>query len=348
MKQQKIFGITVGKPEKKFVREAVPQEVKEAHRFTPTVPRVNLIPTQFTEKYEVQYLVRNFSIVAVLMVIFVGSLWGAAQWYMGGQEAKLTALTNESTTITAETNALQPFQVYETAVNAKRDLFMETTRNDINMGVLYGDVNDASAAAQVDVRSLRAIQYEPGNEGADCVDPDPFATTTSQFAVAGCLVFEGGATSLGDTLAFLDQLVAEGELDGDFYRNPYVSSFTSSQEVEEGELPNTFSATLFFTDALYSDSYVEFFNAAGAEASEGPAEPQFLTVANTLMGGGLTEDQEQVLTRLATEVCAPAFNIDTNTEIQAFVLAHPPAAANAETITPQLTTLLQQQCNGGS
>jgi hypothetical protein len=81
----------------------------------------------------------------------------------------------------------------------------------------------------------------------------------SSETIIGCITIKGGTPSKDATNAFLHGLEETGGVVGNAYRNPFISSFSSSDSVNpDGDsLPHSFEGSISFTSALYTDKYID-------------------------------------------------------------------------------------------
>lgn len=256
--QKKIFGITISGGSKKGKQSApvvrLTAEDKQNFVYTPTsLPLVNVIPQSFVEKYQVKGIVRKFVFAGIGVAATLALVFAGGQAYLATLQGQINALSQEQSQLTAQITALQPYQVYQVAVDSKRQALLSATSEDVNMGVIYQNVNNSASNNNVSVQSLAVVQYEAGAAGTECTNPDPFNTIVSVEKIIGCVTIQGGADNKDQVNTFLRDLEGLGDAEGETYRNPFISSFLTASN-DQGST-STFAATISFTSALYTDKY---------------------------------------------------------------------------------------------
>lgn len=219
--------------------------------YTPSLPKVNVVPLSVFEKYQVKGIARKFLFIGggIAGVFALALIGGTA--YMGVGNAELDKLVAEQSTITAEVNQLQPYDLYKTAIDGKRKALYTSVQKDIDMGGIYANVNSASTANSVDVKNVAVKQYAEGEEGASCINPDPFGDSAG---IIGCIQLSGSGPDKDAVNGFLRELEGNNAASAS-YKNPFISAFTTASGTETGGITSTFTATIAFTQQLYTNQY---------------------------------------------------------------------------------------------
>lgn len=236
--------------------------------FTPELPRVNVVPGPVFEKYQIKGITRKFvfagiGIAAAFMLAYIGGIA-----YMGVNQAQLVTLNQQQSQLNSDVQQLQPYQAYQAAIDGKRKALNASTSTDVNMGTIYGHLIDSSNANSVALKSLQVTQADTetnatGSTGSSstaasangCINPDPFSDNAG---IIGCIQITGSAPNKDAVNGFLRQLEAQNAAsNASEYKNPFISSFTSTPASEQAPASSQFTATISFTQELYSKKYAD-------------------------------------------------------------------------------------------
>lgn len=238
-----------------------PVEPNREVAFAPSLPQVNVIPFSVFEKYEIKGIARKFVFTGIGIVAVFGLIFAGGLIYQTSQQSKIDALTTQQSQIAAQVQALQPYAIYKTAVEDKRGALKTPTANDINMGSIYKNINDASGSNSVTISNLSVTQYADGQSSTDCVNPDPFGDNAG---IVGCVQFTGNAPDKDAVNGFLENLQKANNNNGG-YKNPFISSFNNDGGAGSGGASSgtasgsaggaSFTATVAFTNTLYTNQY---------------------------------------------------------------------------------------------
>lgn len=322
----------------------------ETFVFTPTLPKVNAIPTALVEKYEIKGVVRKFGfagagLVAVLALVLVGG-----NVFIGGLNTQLDSIKAEEAQLASQVETLLPYEEYKNAISAKRTALSDEVSSDVNMGNIYRDFYTTAQANNVTLTSFSVAQNTGDAATSSCSNPEPFAETGD---LIGCITISGKGASADGARLFINQLVG----DNSRYTNPFISSVGIT---EEG---STFDATVFFTSALYSGQYSELQLSledllAQDAAENGTGEVQTGDIAQVSYKSAVTLQAQQLVPELAEEDLVSIDNTalnacttnDVDTAIQDIsnILTSrlPANDNNLDAYTQQLTTTLTQECQG--
>jgi hypothetical protein len=231
------------------------EETGEIVKYQPGLPKVNVVPHTVFEKYQVKGIVRKFGLIAVGVVAVYGLIFAGGFAYTALNSDKVGALEDERATLTAEMAELQPFQSYRQEIESKRTNLAATTANDINMGTVYGSIDNSARGNDVTLTSLAVRQYVDGEQAGECTNPDPFGDNS---AVIGCITISGTADNKDQVNGFLADLQGP-PVDLPAYMNPFISTFTTSSDSGSGATgggaSSTFEATIAFTNQVFSNQY---------------------------------------------------------------------------------------------
>ncbi len=346
--QQKIFGITIGKKAPK----PLPVIDPETFTYTPKLPKVNVIPAELTEKYEIKGVARKAVGVAIGVAAVFGLVYAGGLAYTAKLDGDLAALTEQKNTLTTEVVTLSPYEEYKTAVSNKRTTLSKEVAEDVNYGSLYADLSNASNSSNT---SFDALSVTQDGEGS-CINPDVFSEPEN---IIGCIQMTGGAGASTDVNVLVDNLLSLQNGDGTSkYVRPFISSVSTG---DNGGV--TFSATISFTTALYSNQYSELelsiddmLSTQAAADGENVGEGNIDTVsyvsavtnqAQTLVPT-LTEENLVEIDGISVNACATG-DIDTAiTSIEEVIIQRLPADDTTinDTLT-ELETTLTSECGAG-
>lgn len=232
----------------------ITHEQKMEHTYVPELPLVNVIPNSIFERYQVKGIIRKLAfagiaVVAVLALSFVG---GKA--LVATQTAKIDAISQELSEVTLKSQELTPFEAYQNAVDSKRQALNAITSTDVNMGTMYQSLLTISDQHNIQLDDINVIQYETSSgENNSCTNPDPFQTNQNIEIIIGCVTLKGGTNNQESIQAFLETLESYNGTPGSYYRDAFISSFTSS-DGNNGP-PHMWEANISFSDAFFTGKY---------------------------------------------------------------------------------------------
>lgn len=260
----KLFGINFGKkPEVIDSEEIVDvddlpanEEYEEIPQdnftYEPTIPTVNTIPDEVIQRYQVKGVINLFiGIIGAIALLFV-MLYVGATFILGAQDNQIKTLNQERDTLQQEMQILQPYEGYKGEVNNKLNTMYTATETDINYGTVYKDLLDSADRNDILLNNVVVSKFEKtdGTEFGACISPDPFNPTQG---ATGCITLQGGANDKDSLIAFLDSL-QNGETKNGF-KLPSISSFSYSENNDEGAKATSFQASIFFTNSFFSEKY---------------------------------------------------------------------------------------------
>lgn len=350
----KVFGITIkkggsGKTSKqgKKVNTINPEEFV----FTPKIPKVNVIPAELTEKYEVKGVLRKTTFAVVGIAAVFGLVYAGGLVATVAANNELTAIQAERNDLVAQVTALSPYQDYQTAVDNKRTTLSEEVSTDVDFGGLYEAVYGAAAVNGVELTSVTITQNN-GTEESSCQNPDPFNEATN---LIGCIVLEGKTGDPNSADNFLRTLTALPE---GGYVNPFITSVNTTDGV------STFNGSIAFTNALYSNRYAELALPladliaiqntpdTGEDVSGGEIEQiTFSSLATSKAAElipSLTEENLIAIDGFAVSACTPEGDIETSLEsIRSIMVERLPADdTTVDDLIDEIRTTLTTECEG--
>lgn len=326
----------------------------ETFVFTPTLPKVNAIPSALVEKYEIKGVVRKFVFAGIALAAVFGLAWAGGTYYVGTLEAQLETIKAEEGQLASQVETLLPYEEYKNAVAAKRTALSDEVSKDVNMGTIYGDLYTTANVNQIQLSNLSIAQSaDEDTASSACANPEPFSESTN---LIGCITISGTGPTADGGRTFINQLVSLGG-DKPRYANPFISSVAITDE------GSSFEASVFFTSELYSGQYSSLAESlddllakdSGTDAStevqtgenNQPSYSSAVTLEAQQLVPELTEEDLLSIDSTAVNACSTG---DTATAIEDIgnILATrlPADNNNLETYTDQLTTTLTTECQG--
>ena len=353
---KKVFGITIGKP-KVSVNSllVVTAEERQNVVFSPKLPIVNVIPFGIVEKYQVKGIVRKFGLAAIgiIAVFGLGSL--GVLGYLSSQQSEIDNLAAEQQRLTMESTALAPYQAYNFSVNDKRKILKTVTTEDVNMGAIYENINNASANSTITITTLGIAQNKAGEDASSCTNPDPFSSVVLPVKIIGCVVLEGSGDSKDQVNAFLSELESTGG-DTPAYVNPFISTFSTVSDPAADGRASSFSATIAFTSALYTNKYsslslelneliTNVATTTTAQDSEATSAPQGITAifAGTLIDS-LTDSDSQNIDNIAYASCTSGDTTTTQSDLTTLLETNYPNI-EPSAIVEQIMSEISDNCD---
>lgn len=326
----------------------------ESFVFTPTLPKVNVIPSSLTEKYEIKGVVRKSVFAGVGLVAVLALAWAGGNFYVGTLNSELDAIKAEESQLVEQVAALTPYEEYKNAVAAKRTALSAEVSTDINMSVIYNDMYNTATGQNLELTTIQIAQTEEGSAENGCANPEPFSEVQN---VVGCINISGNGNDPEGGRYFVESLLTVSN--GARYVNPFVSSVAVS---EEG---TNFEASVFFTTDLYTGQYADLelslddlLAASAPPATEEGEEVETGEIAEVTFSSpttlqaqtlvpDLAESDLQVIETAATGACATGDLEAPLLTIQAVLETRLPADdPSIDGYMEELTTTLTAECGG--
>lgn len=327
----------------------------ETFVFIPTLPKVNVIPSSLTEKYEIKGVVRKSVLAGVGLAGVLALAWAGGTYYVGALNNELETVKAEEATVVQEVESLTPYEEYKSSVAAKRTALSEEVSTDVNMSVIYNDLYGTAAGQDVELSTITIAQQEEGSTESGCINPEPFSEMQN---VIGCINLSGNGPDPEGGRYFVNELVKIS--DNSRYSNPFISSVA----VGDDEAGTTFEASVFFTTDLYTGQYSELqlsldellaqnapAEGEGEEVETGNIEEVVFTSPTTLQAQALVpelaESDLQVIETSAIGACSTGDLEAPLATIRATLQTRLPADDPAiDGYMDELTTTLTAECGG--
>jgi hypothetical protein len=247
MAQQKIFGITFGKPEVKQSRttDDIPMPVST---WKASLPTVNALPISIVEKYETKALGRKFLITGATLVILFAGLFGYSVFGSMSHDRQLAELEDAATVTNTQIETLRPYESYKTSVSTKMTVLASYLSTDVNVSKLLEVIYTAAGNNGITFNDL-SVSISDGATGetaAGCVQTDPFNKVPS----LGCITFNGSQPSSSALNNFYETIQNQEGFSDAFLENAAYADSPSA--TESG---NSFSGSIAYTDFFYSNKY---------------------------------------------------------------------------------------------
>lgn len=361
----KVFGITIkkasangGNATGKKAKNAIDPET---FAFVPKIPKVNVIPAELTQKYEVKGVLRKSGFVLVGIAALFGLVFAGGTYYNSTLNSQFEAKVAEKNNLTAQVQSLGPYQDYKTAVDSKRQSLSQEVSTDINFGTIYSSILDVARDNNVNITSMSVTQSAGGTAESACINPDPFDTSSS--GEIGCITFDATASSSEDADQFADGLL---NIDNKAFVKSFISSVSNSDaEPVDGQAtdPTTFQGTVAFTAANYSGKYAKLAlpledlvsttnSTEGQDVSGGEIENVVFQSAVTNQALTLVPDlAEENLSEIdgyAVAACQPEGDVTTAlASIKSVLIQRLPADdTTIDSVVAQLEPTLTSECEG--
>lgn len=223
-------------------------------KFTPRTPEINIIPAYVLEDYKTAAIRNKFIAVAATLALGFAGLFVYQAVSASQHEQSLDALNARTSELNAEVRQLKVYEQYQQGVLDKRTAIGTTMNTDIALGQIAEALNTAASANGVTITGMSiSVNSDPTSGSGECVNPDPFTTTSS----VGCVTFTGTASGRGAVEGFLRELENTNGL-----VIPYIPNYVSG----EGEGGNAISGSVAFTEEFQSQRFAELLVPYGQEA----------------------------------------------------------------------------------
>jgi len=199
------------------------EELVERPPFVPTLPQVNLLPTQVRDSLAIAKIRKGLILGAVVLPLAAGGLW----WLQGSQisqaESTLAAAQAENQQLQADLEALAPVKQMYDQITKLQDLVTSTLAAQPQAALVIERLAAAGEAAggnDIDFANA-AVTYTgipaPGGELNPCPNPNPFDVEVT----VGCLTFSATAADRAQVSELLRLMEADP-----LFVGPYVTNST--------------------------------------------------------------------------------------------------------------------------
>lgn len=203
--------------------------------FIPKKPEVNLLPPEILEGYEASALkVKLFKIGGVVAFIFL-VMFGLSLMSQTLGRGEITDLENKSSDLNIQIRQLQPYELYKTTIDGKREALYSQVQKNLDVGKVLDSVNTIGRNAGITFTKVAL-----DSAGGECTSTDPFETAKPTI---GCLSFTAEGTGADSVTRFYSET---GKVAG--FINPYVPG--SAAISKDGK--STLEGTIGVTEEFYS------------------------------------------------------------------------------------------------
>jgi hypothetical protein len=233
-------------PKKSFwsmeIGKKTPADEKVEHpEFTPTLPRVDLLPPIVRQRQSLRNVARGFTLLLVLLLAV-----GAVIWYMQGSrideaQAALTSAQTDQQAMQQKLADLGPVKEMYNQITAQKQLVDSTLASQPDATAVIEHLYAvATSVGEPKGIELTASTYayqgipKPGTALNPCANPDPFGKSLT----IGCLTFDATAASRDVMSEFLRKLAGDPMFVG-----PYVTTSTVAEGAPGAGSRITFSGT---------------------------------------------------------------------------------------------------------
>lgn len=232
--------------------------------YKPRTPEINIIPGYLLEEYKTVDIRNKFIAVVAILALAFTALFVYQSISASSNEQSLNSLNSRIAGLSTEVQELKVYEQYQTGVLEKRTSIGTTMNTEIALGRIAETLNTAATSNGVQLTGMSiAVNADPASGTGECVNPDPFSTTSS----VGCVTFTGTATDRTSVEGFLQTLEGTPGL-----VIPYIPNYVSG----EGEGGNAISGSVAFTEEFQSQRYIdlltELASQAPADTEEAPVE----------------------------------------------------------------------------
>lgn len=309
----------------------------DTYVYKPTLPTVNVIPRELTQKYEIKGVTRKIIGVGIGIVAVFGIVFAGATVYAGSLDQRLDAIKADQDALTEQVVALTPYQDYKTAVENKRKTLSDEVSSDVNFGVIWGDLNAAATEAQIGFDNVSILQDDTAI--TSCTNPDVFSQPEN---IIGCINIQGKSSSAGAVNTFMDILTKANNAGEGKYARPFVSTISTS---EEGQ--TSFTASVFFTNLALSGQYstleLAIDDLISGTTTESDAFSTQTAKALYTLAPDISSDVLSKVESIAIGACKPDGDVKAaQTQIQELLETSIPDTAG--TIFPEVNQVLANEC----
>jgi len=222
-------------------KKSAADEKVEHPDFTPTLPRVDLLPPVIRSRQSLRKTVRLFGMLLVLLLAA-----GALIWYLQGSrideaQAALTSAQTDQQAMEQKLASLAPVKEMYSQIQAQKDLVDGTLASQPDATLViehFQQVAQATGGRKGIQISSMSYNYtgvpKAGSPLNQCANPNPFGKSIT----IGCLKFDASAPSRAIISEFLTSLSADPMFVG-----PYVTSTTVTASAPGQPGLVTFSGT---------------------------------------------------------------------------------------------------------
>lgn len=198
-------------------------------------PEVNLLPPEVMEGYQASDLKVKFLKIGGAVVFLFLAMFGLSTLSHMLSQGEIKDLEDKAAALNIEIRQLQPYELYKTTIDGKRDALSQQVAKNLDVGRVLESINAIGSNAGITFSKVTL-----DTSGGECTNTDPFETAAPTI---GCL----GFTAEGSGADSVTKFYAEAaKITG--FTTPYVPG--DAAIAKEGK--STLEGTIGVTQEFYS------------------------------------------------------------------------------------------------
>lgn len=200
-------------------------------------PEVNLLPPEVMEGYQAGDLkVKFFKIGGAVVFVFL-VMFGLSTLSQALSQGEIKDLEDKAAALNIEIRTLQPYEVYKTTIDGKREALAGQVQKNLDVGKILDSVNTIGSNA-----GIKFTKVSLDSSGGECTNTDPFATAAPTI---GCLSFTAEGNGADSVTKFYSEAA---NVKG--FTTPYVPG--DAAIAKEGK--STLEGTIGVTQEFYANT----------------------------------------------------------------------------------------------
>lgn len=203
--------------------------------FIPKKPEVNLLPPEVAEGYLANDLKVKFLKIGGAVVFVFVAMFGLSILSHSLSQGEIKDLEDKAAALNIEIRQLQPFELYKTTIDGKREALYGQVQKNLDVGRLIESVNIIGNNAGITFTKVAL-----DTTSTECTTTDPFETAAPTI---GCLSFTAEGSGAGSVTSFYAEAA---KISG--FTTPYVPG--DAAIAKDGK--STLEGTIGVTQEFYS------------------------------------------------------------------------------------------------
>lgn len=203
--------------------------------FIPKKPEVNLLPPEVAESYVANDLKVKFLKIGGAVVFVFLAMFGLSTLSHALSQGEIKDLEDKAAALNIEIRQLQPYELYKTTIDGKREALFGQVQKNLDVGRLIESVNTIGTNA-----GITFTKVSLDTTSTECTTTDPFETAAPTI---GCLTFTAEGSGAGSVTSFYAEAA---KIKG--FTTPYVPG--DAAIAKEGK--STLEGTIGVTQEFYS------------------------------------------------------------------------------------------------
>lgn len=203
--------------------------------FIPKKPEVNLLPPQVAESYVANDLKVKFLKIGGAVVFIFLAMFGLSLLSHALSQGEIKDLEEKAAGLNVEIRQLQPYEIYKTTIDGKREALFGQVQKSLDVGRLIESVNTVGSNAGITFTKVAL-----DTTSTECTTTDPFETAAPTI---GCLSFTAEGSGAGSVTSFYAEA---SKIKG--FTTPYVPG--DAAIAKDGK--STLEGTIGVTQEFYS------------------------------------------------------------------------------------------------